>query len=39
MTAYLLERAWVDGSVHDEVYVEIEAGRFTAVVLDGQSRA
>ena len=28
MTSYLLERAWVDGAVHDEVYVEIEGGRF-----------
>ena len=33
MTAYLLERAWVDGAVHDEVHVEIEAGRFTRVEL------
>ena len=33
MTAYLLERAWVDGAVHDEVYVEIEDGRFTTVEL------
>jgi formiminoglutamate deiminase len=33
VTAYLLERAWVDGAVHDDVYVEIEAGRFTAVEL------
>src|SRR4051794_41926475 len=31
MTAYLLERAWVDGAVHDDVRVEIEAGRFTSV--------
>ncbi|MEO6511796.1 MAG: formimidoylglutamate deiminase [Nocardioides sp.] len=37
MTAYVLERAWVDGAVHDEVYVEIEAGRFTSVTLPGQS--
>ena len=29
--AYLLERAWVDGAVHDDVLVEIEAGRFTSV--------
>ncbi|WP_122818964.1 formimidoylglutamate deiminase [Nocardioides pantholopis] len=35
-SAYLLERAWVDGAVHDEVLVEIEDGRFTAVLL-GQS--
>jgi hypothetical protein len=26
-----LERAWVDGAVLDEVLVEIEGGRFTAV--------
>jgi len=32
-TAYLLERAWVDGSVHDDVLVEIEDGRFTHVGL------
>ena len=36
VTAYLLERAWVDGAVHDEVYVEIEGGRFTAVELVGR---
>jgi formiminoglutamate deiminase len=30
-TAYLLERAWVDGAVHDDVLVEIEDGRFTKV--------
>jgi formiminoglutamate deiminase len=30
-TAYLLERAWVDGAVHDDVLVEIEGGRFTSV--------
>ena len=36
MTAYLLERAWVDGAVHDDVYVEIEAGRFTSVELRGR---
>lgn len=35
MTAYLLERAWVDGAVHDDVLVEIEAGRFAAVELRG----
>ncbi len=41
MTAYLLERAWVDGAVRDEVLVEIQDGRFTRVEpdagLDGQS--
>jgi formiminoglutamate deiminase len=31
VTAYVLERAWVDGAVHDEVHVEIDAGRFTSV--------
>jgi formiminoglutamate deiminase len=31
MPAYLLERAWVDGVVHDGVLVEIEDGRFTSV--------
>ncbi|HQR27190.1 MAG TPA: formimidoylglutamate deiminase [Nocardioides sp.] len=31
MTAYLLERAWVDGAVRDDVLVDIEDGRFTRV--------
>ena len=31
MTSYLLERAWVGGGVVDDVLVEIEDGRFTAV--------
>jgi formiminoglutamate deiminase len=30
-SAYLLERAWVDGAVVDDVLVEIEDGRFAAV--------
>ena len=30
---YLLERAWVDGAVHDDVLVEIDDGRFTSVTL------
>ena len=30
-SAYLLERAWVDEAVHDDVLVEIEDGRFTSV--------
>jgi formiminoglutamate deiminase len=30
---YLLERAWVDGGVHDDVLVEIDGGRFTSVTL------
>jgi formiminoglutamate deiminase len=28
----LLERAWVDGAVHDDVRVEIQDGRFTSVL-------
>jgi len=34
MSAYLLERAWVDGRVRDRVLVEIEGGRFTRVTPD-----
>jgi formiminoglutamate deiminase len=34
-TAYLLERAWVDGAVHDDVLVEIEDGRFGRVEMAG----
>ena len=30
-SAYLLERAWVDGAVRDDVLVEIADGRITAV--------
>jgi formiminoglutamate deiminase len=30
-SAYLLERAWVDGAVHDDVLVEIDDVRFTRV--------
>ncbi len=30
-TAYLLERAWIDGLVQDDVLVEIAGGRFTRV--------
>ncbi|GAB3197755.1 formimidoylglutamate deiminase [Nocardioides hungaricus] len=30
-SAYLLERAWVDGAVRDDVLVEVEGGRITAV--------
>ncbi len=37
-TSYLLERAWVDGAVHDDVRVEIEGGRFTSVASDTGSR-
>jgi formiminoglutamate deiminase len=31
VTGYLLERAWVDGAVRDDVLVEIEDGRFSRV--------
>jgi formiminoglutamate deiminase len=37
-TAYLLERAWVDGRVQDDVLVEIEGGRFTSVTSLTDSR-
>ncbi len=37
-SSYLLERAWVDGAVHDDVLVEIEDGRFTSVTPDTGSR-
>jgi len=33
--SYLLERAWVDGAVRDDVLVEIEAGRFRSVTPNG----
>ncbi|GAA1533236.1 formimidoylglutamate deiminase [Nocardioides humi] len=36
MTAYLLERAWVDGQVRDDVLVEIEDSRITSVTPSGQ---
>ena len=32
-SSYLLEWAWVEGAVHDDVLVEIADGRFTAVLL------
>lgn len=32
--SYLLERAWVDGAVREDVWVEVADGRFTAVVPD-----
>ena len=35
--AYLLEKAWVDGAVHDDVLVEVADGRFTRVEVDGQN--
>jgi formiminoglutamate deiminase len=37
-TAYVLERAWIEGEVRDDVLVEIEAGRFTSVTPEWQSR-
>jgi len=37
VTSLLLERAWVEGSVEDDVLVEIEDGRFTSVTPLGQS--
>ena len=37
MTSLLLERAWVDGAVQDDVLVEIEDGRFTAVTPGAQA--
>jgi formiminoglutamate deiminase len=36
-SSYLLERAWVDGAVHDDVLVEIEDGRFTSVTLPARN--
>jgi len=38
-SSYLLERAWVDGAVHDDVLVEIVDTRFTSVTVGrGNSR-
>ena len=37
--SYLLELAWVDGAVRDDVLVEIEDGRFTSVEVRGQDRS
>jgi len=37
VSMYLLERAWVDGAVHDDVLVEIEDGRFARVQAGGSS--
>lgn len=34
-SAYVLERAWIDGAVHDDVLVEIEEGRFATVAPGG----
>ena len=33
-SSYLLERAWADGAVHDDVLVLIEDGRFASVTPD-----
>lgn len=38
MTAYLLERAWLGDRVADDVLVEVEDGRFTAVTPDADPR-
>jgi formiminoglutamate deiminase len=35
-SSYLLERAWVDGAVRDDVLVEIEGGRFVRVEPTGR---
>lgn len=35
MTAYVLERAWVEGAVYDDVLVRVEDGRFADVQLGG----
>ncbi|WP_110181153.1 formimidoylglutamate deiminase [Nocardioides solisilvae] len=35
-TAYLLERAWVDDALHDEVLVEVSGGRFSRVEVGGR---
>ena len=37
-SSYLLERAWVDGAVRDDVLVEIEDGRFTRVETGRRNR-
>ena len=34
MTAYLLQRAWVEATFRDDVLVEVEDGRFTSVTPD-----
>jgi formiminoglutamate deiminase len=36
--SYLLERAYVDGAVHDNVLVEVEGGRFSKVEWSRQAR-
>lgn len=37
-TAYLLERAWVDGAVRDDVLVEVVGGGFSAVSAAGSRK-
>ncbi len=37
-STYRLERAWVDGAVHEDVLVEVEDGRFTSVDLAAVAR-
>ncbi len=39
MTDYLLDRAWVDGAVRDDVLVRVADGRFTAVTPDADCDA
>jgi formiminoglutamate deiminase len=39
MTAYLLERAWVDGAVRDDVLVEVAGGRLARVEPDADAPA
>ncbi len=39
MTAWLLQKAWVDGAVRDSVRVEVEDGAFTAVEPDATRTA
>jgi formiminoglutamate deiminase len=38
VTAYLLERAWVDGTFRDDVLVEVAEGRFTSVTPDADPK-
>lgn len=38
MTSYLLEKAWVDGRVRDDVRVDVDGSQITAVTLPDESR-
>lgn len=38
-TTYVLERAWVEGAVHNDVLVSVEDGRFTQVVTSAGAAA